>query len=525
MDLDTVDEKYSETPAHLAAMRRVALLLDGMARAIILPFGPSLVYRLVHGTSEAQPSQWSGASYFSFLVSVYILGRWLGAGLLLRFERILPSEDNLSVYVARLGGALLSLHLITYGAGLSRIRVLLLIRFLSAVLAGFLCGITRSIKLPEDDRLFLPDSLGEERLEATRRRAGYVDIASGSAKIYLTGFMVSILSGGLLFRSATRDSTFRKLTGYYQYTWSPLFLIAVAVTTEIVLRKIFAWVETTPNYSRDLQMDDVPLFPENIAFAGSTPSAEDDGKFDEFLDPLISEYMPNYQEPSSPMTSPLRSRIESPLRPSHDSPLRSRHDSYTSFTSFGDFHDCRSVFSETESPMHHLSAQGSVDEMEVALYVDGRCQYADGTPAFVPPGDCVANIPDNYLKIHKQNANRAQAAWDDTQAWREENDVWRIHTVPHPWFAKIKKSYPHCVHGHSKAGYPVVYENPGKMDLKSLLKTDCRLTDMIHHYIFFQEYLAHRVCNVIRSKMGSDTVPPSSSAFGTMVVSTLQRVV
>jgi hypothetical protein len=31
-------------------------------------------------------------------------------------------------------------------------------------------------------------------------------------------------------------------------------------------------------------------------------------------------------------------------------------------------------------------------------------------------------------------------------------------------------AYPHFVHGYTKAGYPVVYEKPGEMKLKELLR-------------------------------------------------------
>ena len=507
MELPTVDEKFAETPAHVAIMRRVALFLDGMARAIILPFGPSLVYRLV-SSGHAQHPSWAHAFYFSLLVSVYIIGRWMGTSLVLRYETTTTlassasssdeQQQRLGIYVARLGGSLLSLHIFTYGAGLSSVAVLLVIRFLSATLAGVLCGITRSIKLPEDDRLYFSDSLDEEKIEATRRREGYVDIASGTAKIYLTGFTVSILSGGLLFRQATKDSTFQALTGAYQYSWSPMFLISVAVSAEIVLRKIFAWVEAnSPTETEDSSITATSLAPK-IVFSSSGggsrfPFTPDSINEAEFLDTLGDQSVRSYSTPS-----------------------RSRHNSYNSVD---DFYDCRSVFSETESSLQQWASCEDVDETEMARYVDGRCVYANGNSAHVPPGDSIAVVPTNYLKFCKQKSE-AKKAWEATQAWRQENDIWRIHRMPHKWFVPIKEAYPHFVHGHSKAGYPVVYEQPGKMNLKALFKSDCDIADMARHYVYFMEYLANRVSALeeVRARLGTDAPDHSSSTWGSMVV-------
>lgn len=486
MELGTVDEKFSETPAHIAMMRRVALFLDGMARAIILPFGPSLVYRLV--TASSEHSEWANASYFSFLVSVYILGRWLGTTLVL-LRSWEPPSDRLGVYVGRLGGALVSLHTFTYGAGLSSVRVLLGIRFLSATLAGVLCGITRTIRLPEDDRLCLSESLDQEKIEATRRREGYVDIASGTAKIYLTGFAVSILSGGLLFRQATRDSTFQALTGAYQYSWSPLFLVGVAVATEIILRSIFAWVETNMPPPETEDGDSPPTIISTSRGVFSMDLDElDKGEDNEVTDLLGDRSVRSFATPA-----------------------RSRQDSYTSVD---DFYDCRSVFSEPESP----ALEYATDDR--AQYVEGRCVYANGTPADVPVGDSPTTIPENYKKFYKQNTSRAKKAWEATRAWRRENDVWRIHSMPHRWFRPIKEAYPHFVHGFSKAGYPIIYEQPGKMNLKALFRSECNISDMAQHYVYFMEYLANRICirNDVRSRLGSDPPPHSSSTWGSMVV-------
>jgi hypothetical protein len=75
----TSPEKTMMSPSKSpTVMRRFALFVDGMARAMILPFGPSLVFRLVHGTSQVHTGS-SVPYYFALVVAIYIVGRWLGA--------------------------------------------------------------------------------------------------------------------------------------------------------------------------------------------------------------------------------------------------------------------------------------------------------------------------------------------------------------------------------------------------------------------------------------------------------------
>ena len=483
--MDSIKEEKEENEPHVAILRRVALFMDGMARAITLPFGPTLVHRLVSGNSDSDTSPWPTAAWFSFIVSIYIIGRWLGTSLAFRLER-----EATPIFVARLGGILLSLHVFTYGAGLDSAQVLMAIRFLTAVTAGFLCGLTRSIRLPEDDRLSLScDELDEDSLQATRRRAGYIDIASGTAKIYLIGFTISIISGGLLFRKATKDSTFQTLTGASLYTWSPLFLIAVAAATEISLRRLFEWSKTrTSGYNHD----QVPL----LQFSSDLESRFDDQ---------------DNMEPWSDNQS-----LKSVQLDTFQSPCRSRHGSSTSMD---EFYDCRSILSDGGSVDFSDSRLDTSDSW-AAKYVDGKCVYPDGSPAFVPAGDSADIIPERFMKFYNNNQIRALKAWQATQSWRKDQSVWNIHAKPNKYYYKVKEAYPHFVHGYSKAGYPVIYEQPGKMNLKSLFASGCQVPDMLRHYIFFMEFISNRVCAKpeIRSLIGKNGTPQYSSSWGSMVV-------
>jgi hypothetical protein len=92
--------------------------------------------------------------------------------------------------------------------------------------------------------------------------------------------------------------------------------------------------------------------------------------------------------------------------------------------------------------------------------------------------------------------------------------------MPNRWFYKIKEAYPHFVHGNSKAGYPIIYEQLGRMNLKDLFRNGCEISDMVWHYTFFMEFVSNRICTRadVRSKLHPDSPQQGSSFWGTMVV-------
>ena len=89
--------------------------------------------------------------------------------------------------------------------------------------------------------------------------------------------------------------------------------------------------------------------------------------------------------------------------------------------------------------------------------------------------------------------------WYAHLQWRSLDRIGSIHTRPHP----------HYIHGHSKDGYPVVYESPGRMDLKGLFRQGLTIADMIHHFVYHMEYLTQVLRPRIRRqlRMGSDVDP------------------
>ena len=505
---DNDDTMSIMTASPPLVLRRVALFVDGMARAIILPFGPTLIDRLVYG--EPSTSLAPGVAYYlAWVVSVYSLGRWLGTILASQFSF---APDRLPIMVARFAGAALALHIFTYGAGLKSVLWLVIIRLLSAMLVGLLCGITRNLSLPEDDWVYRNSSDVKLEEEAMRRREAYLDIAAGTAKIYLTGFAVSILSGGLLFRKVTKDHTFRALTGAYQYTLSPLFLVCIAVVTEIVLRTLFAMVssksDTSGKDENAMRQIVRRIVSDKKRYESYSPLPVCDS-LQETIDEGECEY--GFSDPLSGAAE--IAALDDSLHYATPA-VRSRMESYTSLD---EFYDCRSVFSDMESSL--ASVPFATDD-QICKYMDRKCIYSDGTPAYVPQGDCAATVPPNYLAFYKGNRNRAEKAWEVTQQWRCEKKVWKIHSMPNIWFPKIKQAYPHFAHGHSKAGYPVIYEQPGRMNLKELFQNGCAIDDMVRHYTFFMEFVSNRICTreEIRAKMGPDAPPHNSSSWGIMVV-------
>ena len=146
---------------------------------------------------------------------------------------------------------------------------------------------------------------------------------------------------------------------------------------------------------------------------------------------------------------------------------------------------------DVQSPIAS-SSPASLDA--VAMYRNGKVVYPNGEPSHVPPHHCRSTVPQSYIETFSSTDpahSKAKAKWEESQQWRQEQSVWRIHSTPHSHFAAIKRAYPHYVHGFSKAGYVIVYEQPGKMELKGLFRSGCTVDDMIHHYVYLMEYIGN----------------------------------
>ena len=185
----------------------------------------------------------------------------------------------------------------------------------------------------------------------------------------------------------------------------------------------------------------------------------------------------------------------------HQSPLlqRTRINSISSVESdvfFDCIDDIELGFDDTveTNPLTLKSNQALLEPIssditnQIAIYSNRKVVYSDGAPAYVPVGEKQTTIPPGYKTLYRSNA---LVNYQQTQQWRREQQIHEIHARPHKWYPKIKLAYPHFIHGFSKNGMPVIYESPGKMNLKQLFRNGCLVEDMIFHYCYLMEYLSN----------------------------------
>jgi len=388
-----------------------------------------------------------------------------------------------------------------------------MIRFLSAALTGFLrqiAGVSpKMLRYGSSLRALHPSSVE-------------------AAKTYVAGVLVSVFLSGVLFHYLAGLATGKHGYGYMAFvmalagnSWlAPLLIVGVALSLEALLRLIFSFGSADQNHS----------WPHQQQHQGFAPLNHGANKGAETTMTLESAFPPS-PSVSTNADHQTRNRIESA-------------------TSVDDFYDCRSVHSDMDMSSHTVDLMGGSSNnnnknnnnnnavpkqqqtapsasaiatehrTEICQYKNRKCVYQDGSPSYVPQGDSIAIVPESYMEFYRNNAKAAKKAWEKSQSWRREKDVWRIHTLPNVWFPRIKQAYPHFLHGHSKAGYPIIYEQPGRMNLKELFRTGCKIHDMTFHYQFFMEYISNIVCTrgEIRALQGPNAPPPSCSSWGIMVV-------
>jgi hypothetical protein len=526
----------------------IATFLDGMSRAVVLPFGPILVNRLlisaaagVDGTTSAantamklSPEGSSKVPFpYALVVMAYIAGRALGYRCFQTFN--MPTE-RLPRIVARISGIIISLCAFTFGSGLQSVSSLVLIRLVAGFLVGTLCAITRDKQNQclEDDQetpewmnrplhaRSLSDEIRKNEEGLTKpNRTGFNDHISfqlwtagkfsslSSIKIYLSATAISTLLGGLIYRHATGDVTFQALTQTNTWFLSPAFFVAVVVVAEVVMRFFFHYVINDENVNRTSKS--YKSIPSGDSVVDCTPNPLSDT-----TSPTKLTGRKRIQSANSDVFVAARERLESTGSFRSTSHRRSRSET----TDSDYFFDCQSILSDMEDMPGLDNDVESPGNMAIARYQDRRMIYSDGSPAHVPSGDSPDVTPKNYITICNGNVKKAQAMWQATQNWRREQSVWKIHRIHNKWFPRIKQAYPHFVHGFSKDGCPIIYEQPGKMNLKNLFRSGCSVEDMVRHYVFLLEYISNHVCTreEVRSRIGFRPPPHSSSTWGIMVV-------
>lgn len=490
-------------------LRCFALLIDGVTRATLVPQGPHLVGVLAYGSlSSFQILQWSQVVLcISLVSSVRIMSGYAGTFLGSTFAKATGRFGSIPL-IARLGGiALLLFYVATSGLS-TTLHWLVVTSSLSSLLSGFMMGLTSPKSLTHEQSTLRGVTMDDES-SSTSATSDPIPVA---AKLRILGCSLSFLLQYLWLPDLSKHDP--------QERWNGTKLSVIAFVGGIVLLEVLFRVVlqfcSSPG-ERFGRATDLSTARTRLGSTSITPSGFHDGiettqvTFSGFplAEPLHHPIHKNVSNPS------LRARGESF---GYASSARSRVESSTSVD---EFFDCRSVLSDFDD-IHLVDEESAFSQAstELAIYRSRRCVFKDGRSAYVPPGESPSCVPSTYLSFHGGNQPRARAAWEETQRWRLEKRVWRIHTLPNPWFAKIKHAYPHFVHGHSKGGFPIIYEQPGQMDLKRLFMEGCQVEDMLYCYTFFMEFVSNVICtkDEVRAKLGPNPPPHGSSTWGIMVV-------
>jgi hypothetical protein len=136
---------------------------------------------------------------------------------------------------------------------------------------------------------------------------------------------------------------------------------------------------------------------------------------------------------------------------------------------------------------------------ERAQFVEHCCTYQDGTPAHVPPGECVAGIPPRFQKAYPQEAFHA---WKRTIQWRKQVGLWKIFKEEQVWASEIKRTCPHFIHGKNKQDDIVVYVKPSWHQLDDAVRKGVGNKDFHRFWSLWMEYVAHCVAGSSNDSQG-----------------------
>jgi hypothetical protein len=445
------------------------------------------------------------------------------------------AEKEKNKAFSRTVGAILALHVFAFGAGLKEPVTIYFLRCTMGFLVGLLLRVSSSPHHSHHHRT------GNGNGIRTHDQSLEHIVESGIAKIWLTGFAVSMLTSGVLFYPLSHSKVFTAMVGGGHGTWAwllaPVFFLAVVQLTDVTLQ-FCCGRYIQPDIYDHLHGETEE---EYDAMAMSPQKNYDGDKF--ILEP-----------PSQMGTVKRRIRLGSSgtgNRPRLGSQNRTRIGSRSRLGSYNRvridsgmsndvFFDCESQcttgsinlgFEDAVAPSSPTGANVSVsfgnlspskramdNYHKVAKYENNKCVYDDGSPAPVQAYLCAAEVPRAWKHIH---TSKAEEAWENTKRWRIEKKTFKIHRLPHSKFNIIKGAYSHHVHGYNKLGYPIVYEKPGAMSLKKCFAEGLiTVDDMLHHYSFFMEFLSNTLSSrpEIRKCLEQRPDNCSQSHWGFMVV-------
>jgi len=470
--------------------RRLALFVDGVSRATLLPFAPLLLGVLTSRNEEdglesfENLSMWPHVCFLTtVMVATYMIGRVIGSSYVFRTRVVknLYSGKNNNKVFTRTAATLVALHFYSYGLGFNQTSGLWLIRLTMGILDGLMLRVA---------------SMGSPDQKSVEYLTNIVE--SGIAQVWIIGFAISVLSSGLLYYPLRQSSLFSvvqigqtSMSRILSFAFFCLLVFGIKTSLDCCLR----------------------FMPEEQCYGSKKEDTE--RLLNEAFDTAAVRKQKNiYSTPikNTPQTrhrigSHSRVRLDSYNRSRTGSSNRVRLDSQRSITS-DTFFDCESQFGDSfeceydekcmphNGTMHTIASEDAIHKHHsnsVAQYIDRRCVFDDGSPSSVSVGRSPPIIPVAYQNFYKSQAHEK---WEESKIWRKDNKIYKIHDRPHRHFFKIKEAYSHCVHGYSKMGYPVVYEKPGSMKLKELFKEGGSVDDMLHHYTYFLEYM----CNVLSQR-------------------------
>ena len=448
-------------------MKRIALFVDGAARAAILPYAPILVYQLMHDPT-ARPASlddfdlWPEiATKVALLVALCSVGHSIGS--LLWGSTGYMSE--------RVFGALIGLvvALLAFSTGANTYMALLLFRSLASVVSGILYSRTKyCAKNACNDGMQMP-------------------------VVWLLGFATTVLLGGVLFHTLRRSALFRMFSSG-EWHYSICLLVCCVSFGAVVFPKCC--------FKASGGGDGTNLVLPMVSF-GETPSTTGEGTHTGVRRRAGSQH-----RFASAVASPGASRVSLVLllgvkfacsflilKMVFQKPAFSRERLCeipfmkmrieSNYSEMSEYFDCNSMQGDEEDQMRssesslRYSAAHDNRDCEIAQYKDGKCVYSDGSAAPVPSGFMRSSIPREYTQFCKGDRVKAEKMWLATQRWRIDENIWKIHSLHHKRYDVIKNAYGHILHGVTRNGFPVIYEFPGKSTLKAAFERDITLNDMV----------------------------------------------
>jgi hypothetical protein len=497
-------------------MKRVALFIDGASRATLIPFAPLLLGHLMRnddsGVTAALPvDMWPRVTYAtSGMLATYMLGRALGTALGAHSYLAKRMFNNRrSKAFARSIGAILAFHLFAFGTGFNHTLELFLIRFMMGIMVGMLLRVASGNHQGFDEK-----------------RSLELSVENGVAKAWLFGFAVSMLTSGVLYYPLAHSSVYILLTGGekpWSYLIATLFFLSVVYITELVFHiccSRLSFYDERASYEL-ANVEDI-----DESYDRHSPVRRRSSKNRNSYNNENNLVCRSRVNSSTSGRGRLGSRTRRNILDSSDHMNRSR---LGSAMSNDEFYDCESQCTEQEmnwlfevssvgNQNRPMDIESGLDHSDsIAKYDNFKCVFDDGSPSPVLASLCPSTIPEAYHAVFGQNADQK---WEETKQWRIERRLWKIHSRPHRLFSIIKEAYSHNIHGFSKAGYPVVYEQPGTMTLKKIFAEGKTVEDMIYHYTYFMEYLSNNICSrpEVRAILDNRSAQERATHWGFVVV-------